>query len=149
MEFQHAKNPQDVTAIYATDRLDFLRCQRATHYALLGKNAVATPDNAIMLTVFLKHDQSRSLPELKTQLEKQGYYEAFPPEGVEVVSWNTVMGIGQIVTLRFPASRLIEVNLAFERTAWGSFKTEFYPTYDAKAIALAERDRVLKQRTAQ
>ncbi|VVN99896.1 hypothetical protein [Pseudomonas fluorescens] len=114
-----------------------------------AKNAVATPDNAIMLTVFLKHDQSRSLPELKTQLEKQGYYEAFPPEGVEVVSWNTVMGIGQIVTLRFPASRLIEVNLAFERTAWGSFKTEFYPTYDAKAIALAERDRVLKQRTTQ
>src|SRR5262249_62368181 len=31
-----------------------------------------TPDNAVMLTIFLKHDQSRPLAELNAQLEKQG-----------------------------------------------------------------------------
>src|ERR1700761_1516094 len=67
--------------------------------------ATPTPDNAVMLTVFMKHDQSRPLAELNAQLEKQGFYKAFPPDGVEVVSWNIVMGIGQVVTLRLPASR--------------------------------------------
>jgi hypothetical protein len=69
-----------------------------------------------MLTVFLKHDQSRPLGELKAQLAKQGFYKTFPPAGVEVVSWNIMMGIGQVVTLRLPASRLAEVNLALEKT---------------------------------
>ncbi|WP_167559093.1 hypothetical protein [Bradyrhizobium canariense] len=100
-----------------------------------------TQDNAILLTVFLKHDQSRPLSELNAQLEKQGFYKAFPPPGVEVVSWNIVMGIGQVVTLRLPASRLREVNRIFETTAWGAYHTEFYPTYDYKAVGLAEHDK--------
>ena len=33
--------------------------------------AMATADNAILLTVFLKHDQSRPLSELNAQLAKQ------------------------------------------------------------------------------
>src|SRR6185312_17509123 len=52
-----------------------------------ANTATPTPDNAIMLTIFLKHDQSRPLAELNAQLEKQGFYKAFPPDGVEVVSW--------------------------------------------------------------
>src|SRR5271155_3663465 len=92
----------------------------------------ATPDNAMLLTVFMKHDQSRPLAELNAQLEKQGFYKAFPPPGVEVVSWNIVMGIGQVVTLRLPASRLREGNRIFETTAWGAYHTEFYATYDYK-----------------
>ncbi|KPG97165.1 hypothetical protein AEQ67_17080 [Pseudomonas sp. RIT-PI-q] len=114
-----------------------------------AKNAVATPDNAVMLTVFLKHDQSRPLGELKAQLAKQGFYKTFPPSGVEVVSWNIMMGIGQVVTLRLPASRLAEVNLALENTAWGTYRTEFYPTYDFKAIALAEQNKAQQAQTAQ
>ena len=35
--------------------------------------------------------------ELNAQLQRQGYYKAFPPEGVEVVSWYVMMGIGQVV----------------------------------------------------
>ena len=69
-------------------------------------SAAATPDNAVLLTVFLKHDQSRPLAELNAQLAKQGFYKAFPPPGVEVVSWTVTMGIGQIVVLRLPASRV-------------------------------------------
>ena len=104
-------------------------------------NEAPTADNAILLTVFLKHDESRPLSELNAQLEKQGFYKAFPPPGVEVVSWNIVMGIGQVVTLRLPASRLREVNRIFETTAWGTYHTEFYPTYDYKATGLAKHDK--------
>jgi hypothetical protein len=81
------------------------------------ESAAPTPDNAVMLTIFLKHDQSRPLGELNAQLAKQGYYKAFPPPGVEVVSWYVMMGIGQVVTIRLPASRLREVNRIFEGTA--------------------------------
>jgi len=104
-----------------------------------AKNAVATADNAMMLTVFLKHDQTRPLSELKAQLAQQGFHKTFPPAGVEVVSWNIMMGIGQVVTVRFPVSRLAEVNLALENTAWGSYRTEFYPNYDIKPLAMAEQ----------
>ncbi|MBY0252967.1 MAG: hypothetical protein K2X54_16560, partial [Methylobacterium organophilum] len=62
-------------------------------------SAAATADNAVLLTVFLRHDQSRPLAELNAQLAKQGFYKAFPPPGIEVVSWNVVMGIGQIIVL--------------------------------------------------
>ncbi|MNQ82975.1 hypothetical protein D3C85_980440 [compost metagenome] len=113
------------------------------------KHVVATPDNAIMLTVFLKHDQSRPLGELKAQLAKQEFYKAFPPAGVEVVSWNITMGIGHVIVLRLPASRLAAVNLALENTAWGSYTTEFFPTYDYKAIAQAELNKVRQANPAQ
>jgi hypothetical protein len=103
--------------------------------------ATPTPDNAILLTVFFKHDQSRPLSELNAQLEKQGFYKAFPPPGVEVVSWYVMMGIGQVVTLRLPASRLREVNRVLEDTAWGSYHTEFYPTYDYKAVGIASHEK--------
>jgi hypothetical protein len=100
-----------------------------------------TPDNAIMLTIFFKHDETRPLGELNAQLEKQGFYKAFPPEGVEVVSWYVMMGVGQVVTLRLPASRLREVNRIIETSAWGAYHTEFYPTYDYKAIGIANHEK--------
>jgi hypothetical protein len=118
---------------------------RAQTAAAPAENAVPTADNAVMITIFLKHDQSRPLSELNAQLDKQGYYKTFPPAGVEVVSWYVMMGIGQVVTLRLPASRLREVNRAIENTAWGSYRTEFYPTYDYKAIAEQQRAKALAQ----
>ena len=51
-------------------------------------------------------------------------------QSVEIVSWNVVMGIGQIVTLRLPPHLLNVVNVEIERCAWGAFSTEFFPTYD-------------------
>lgn len=103
--------------------------------------ATATADNAVLLTVFLRHDQSRPLAELNAQLARQGFYKAFPPPGIEVVSWNVVMGIGQIITLRLPAGRLREVNRVLEDTAWGAYRTEFYPTYDYRSVGLSEHDK--------
>ena len=113
----------------------------AAQTAAPAENAAPTADNAVLLTIFLKHDQSRPLGELNAQLEKQGYYKAFPPSGIEVVSWYVMMGIGQVVTLRLPASRLREVNRILENTAWGSYRTEFYPTYDYRAVGLANHDK--------
>jgi hypothetical protein len=104
-------------------------------------SATATPDNEVLLTIFLRHDQSRPLAELNAQLAKQGFYKAFPPAGMEVVSWTVAMGIGQIIVLRLPASRIREVNRVFEDTAWGPYRTEFYPTYDYKPVGMAEHDK--------
>jgi hypothetical protein len=88
------------------------------------------PEDSILLTVFLKHDQSNSFEEYQKILEEQGFFEKFPPEGVSVVSWYVMMGIGQVVTLEVPAHKLREVNLAVEKSAWKAFTAEFYPTYN-------------------
>jgi hypothetical protein len=95
----------------------------------------APGDDTFLLTIFLRHDQSKPLDQINDQLRKQGYFEKFPPQGIEVVSWYVMMGVGQVVTLRVPAHRLREVNRAIEQSAWGGYRTEFYPTYDYKQIA--------------
>ena len=97
------------------------------------------PAGTMLLTVFLKHDQAKTLDEINEQLRRNGYYDKFPPNGVEVDSWYVVMGIGQIVTLRFPTERLREVNRVLEETAWGGYRTEFFPAYDYKAAAEQQR----------
>jgi uncharacterized protein with GYD domain len=89
---------------------------------------------AILLTIFLKHDQSKTIDEIQTQLRKNGFYQSFPPQGVEVVSWYVMMGIGQVVTLRVPADKLRAVNLAIEHSAWGAYRTEFFASYDFKPV---------------
>jgi hypothetical protein len=87
-------------------------------------------EQTILLTIFLRHDQSKNLEELQGRLSDAAWWERFPPHGVEIVSWNVVMGIGQIVTLRLPPHLLAAVNVELERSAWGVFSTEFFPTYD-------------------
>jgi hypothetical protein len=84
----------------------------------------------LLLTIFLRHDQSKTLEQIQAHLKQTGFYKSFPPEGIEIVSWTVMMGIGQVVTLRLPAERLREVNRMIEEKAWGAFRTEFYPTYD-------------------
>ncbi|MFM0172971.1 hypothetical protein [Paraburkholderia sediminicola] len=103
-------------------------------------STAAAPDDTFLLTIFLRHDESKPLPKINDQLRAQGFFKTFPPPGIEVVSWYVMMGIGQVVTLRVPASRLREVNRAIETTAWGGYRTEFYPTYDYKAQAQHMRE---------
>jgi hypothetical protein len=95
---------------------------------------MAADDDAILLTIFLRHDQSKPLEQINDELKRTGFWAKFPPAGVEIVTWYVMMGIGQVVTLRVPPARLRDVNLAIERTAWGAFRTEFYPTYDFRPI---------------
>ena len=95
---------------------------------------MSVADNEILLTILLKHQQDKNLGEIGARLEETGFWDKFPPEGIEVQSWYVMMGIGQVVTLRVPAHRLRDVNLAIEQSAWGSFDTEFYPTYDFRPV---------------
>src|SRR5262245_51474939 len=80
---------------------------------------------SFLLTIFLRHDQSKTLDQINEHLKASGYYQKFPPDGIEVVSWYVMMGVGQGVTLRVPTERLREVNRAIEESAWGGFRTEF------------------------
>jgi hypothetical protein len=43
----------------------------------------------------------------------------------------------QVHSLRLPPERF-ELILAVAKTAWAGYRTEFYPTYDYKAIGEAE-----------
>lgn len=102
----------------------------------------AAPSPNILLTVLLKHDQSNNLDAVQTKLKDADWWERFPPEGVKVVSWTVAMGFGQIVTLDVPAHLLPLVNVELERSAWGVFRTECFPTYDFVPVRERIRERV-------
>lgn len=90
--------------------------------------------DTILVTLVLKHNQELSLGEIQSKMKKTGFWKNFPPDGVEVESWKIAMGLGQIVTLRLPPSKVRELNLSIERGAWSGFFTEIYLTYDFEEI---------------
>ncbi len=110
-------------------------------FPIHGQQEKQSEKGTFLLTIFLKHDQSKTLDEIQAQLKRNGFDKNFPPAGIEVVSWYVMMGIGQVVTLRIPAERLRDVNLAIEQRAWAAFRTEFYATYDYKPIWKSEREK--------
>ena len=96
------------------------------------------PDkDTMLLTVFLKHDQSMNNIERRALLDESGFDDMFPPDGVEIVDHYVMMGIGQVIVMRFPPDHLRRVNLAIENGAWGAYQTEFYVTYDLAAARKA------------
>jgi len=95
--------------------------------------------DTMLLTVFLKHDQSMNNIQRRELLDEAGFAELFPPEGVEIVDRYVMMGIGQVIVLRFPPDHLRRVNLAIENGAWGAYQTEFYVTYDLRAARAAQQ----------
>ena len=99
----------------------------------------------ILLTIFLKHDQSQNIDEIQGTLAERQWWDRFPPEGVEVESWYVAMGLGQIVTLRMPPEKLQAVNIEIERSAWGVFETEMYVSYDF--VPVRERIKARYQKT--
>ncbi len=90
-------------------------------------------EDNILLTVFLKHDQTMNNVERAELLRDTGFNETFPPDEVEIVDHYVMMGIGQVIVLRLPPNRLRALNVAIERGAWGAYQTEFYITYDLAA----------------
>ena len=46
------------------------------------------------------------------------------------------------MTLRLPASKLAEVNVELERSAWGVFRTECFPAYDFVPVRERIKERV-------
>ncbi len=87
-------------------------------------------ENFQMLTIFFRHNQAKNLDEIQAYLRESGFWREFPPDGMEIVAWHVMMGIGHVVTLKVPPDRLRELNIVVEKRAWKAFTTEFYPTYD-------------------
>jgi len=94
----------------------------------------------VRLTVFLRHDQTKNLDEIDDILYSQGFWSKFPPEGSKIISWQVLMGIGQVVTLEVPPELVRPVNVAIEKMAWGAFRTEFYLTYDFMPVLEKKRE---------
>ena len=90
--------------------------------------------DSILVTVILKHQQDKNLPEIRRVLEAQGFWDIFPPQDARVVSWTIAMGLGHIIILEIPAGSERRLNLALENGAWGAFETEVYLTYDYKSV---------------
>ncbi|MGQ2923052.1 MAG: hypothetical protein ACT6RR_12135 [Hydrogenophaga sp.] len=104
----------------------------------------ATPANEanVLITLVLKHHAGLTLDDVQAKLKASGWWERFPVEGTRVVSWTVAMGLGQIVTLEVPPHLLGQVNLELERSAWGVFTTECYPTYDSVPVRERNQERV-------
>ena len=102
-------------------------------FAQTAQGPLLPDGDTMMLTVFLKHDQSMNNVQRAELLRDAGFDEMFPPEGVEIVDHYVMMGIGQVIVMRFPPNLLRILNVAIERGAWGAYQTEFYVTYDLRA----------------
>ena len=63
----------------------------------------APQTGSFLLTIFLRHDQTKTVDQINEHLRQTGWYDKFPPEGVDIVAWYVMMGIGQVVILRVPA----------------------------------------------
>jgi len=92
-------------------------------------------DDKLLVTVILRHDQSKNLHEIMAYLKETGFYREFPPEGCELVSWVVAMSYGFIIHLRLEPSALRNLNRFIEQKAWGAFRYEVYPSYDFEPIA--------------
>lgn len=92
-----------------------------------GKTVV---EDTVMVTIILKHQQDKNLPEIRRVLEAQGFWDMFPTSDTKVVSWTIAMGLGHIIILKVPAGGIRRLNLALENGAWGAFDTEIYLSYD-------------------
>lgn len=101
-----------------------------------------TESDSLMITIFMKHHQDKNIEELKEIRNKNGFLKDFPPPSAKVVNWYVMMGIGQVVTVKIPASELRNLNIAVEKSVWGAFSTEFYPTYDLHPHILEEKKKL-------
>jgi hypothetical protein len=135
-----------------TGRLGMIRVMIASllFTVLIPEVALAqTPPTStadyVLVSVILKHDQSRTRDEMVKLLEDQGFLAKFPPDGMVVESWYVLMGLGHLITVRVPPARLRDFNVALESTAWKVFRSEIYVTYDFKEIAKTQRERALKK----
>lgn len=112
----------------------------------LAQKAIAADDytinsDKILVTVVLKHQQDKSLAELQKKMDENQFWQSFPPKGMEIDSWYVMMGLGQVITLKVAPKDLRTLNLAIEKSAWGIFETNIYPTYEFKAIAQSIKDK--------
>ncbi len=94
-----------------------------------------TPTNlpatdSVTVTIIMKHQQDKNLTEIRRKLEANGFWDLFPPADARVISWQIVVSMGHLITLKIPAGSIRRLNLAIENGAWGAYDTEIYISYD-------------------
>ena len=95
----------------------------------------------MLVTVVLKHQQDKNLSELQKKMDENRFWQSFPPKNLEIDSWYVVMGLGQVITLKVHPKELRTLNLTIEKSAWGIFDTDIYPTYEFKSIAKSIKEK--------
>lgn len=123
-----------IAAVFLTSLCSAADLPPAAAQAPPAATAAAPQTGSFLLTIFLRHDQTKTVDQINEHLKQTGWYDKFPPDGVEIVAWYVMMGIGQVVILRVPAEKLRDTNRVIEQAAWGGYRTEFYPTYDFKPV---------------
>lgn len=113
------------------------QAQAAPSAAPSAAPAPGLPKDTILLTLVLHHDQTKTFAAIKQQEKDTGFDKAFPPPGVEIVSWNIVMGEGQEIVVKLPPDKLRELLGVIERCTYGVYKSDWYITYDYKDIRAA------------
>jgi hypothetical protein len=101
-----------------------------TCFILADRACAQQSQDSIMITIFLRHQEDKNLDSIQAIQKKNHFDDLFPPKTARVISWYVMMGVGQVVTLKIPASEVRTLNTSIEKGAWGAFNTEFYATYD-------------------
>lgn len=119
-------------------------------FLMIGQPAFSQEDHTIetdeiLITVILKHQQDKNLTELQKKMDTNRFWQSFPPKGIKIDSWYVAMGLGQVITVKIHPKDLRTLNLAIEKSAWGIFNTEIYPTYEFKKIAKGIKKEKIKQ----
>jgi hypothetical protein len=114
------------------------------------QQSVAVEDYTIdsdkmLVTVVLKHQQDKNLSELQKKMDENRFWQSFPPKNLEIDSWYVVMGLGQVITLKVHPKELRTLNLTIEKSAWGIFDTDIYPTYEFKSIAKSIKEKKISE----
>jgi hypothetical protein len=107
---------------------------KALSYVLLVAVLMAVPvqakDDPCLLTILLKHDQTKNLAEIQEALTRNQFYDIFPPIGTTVVDWHVVMGIGMVLVIESPQSMVGKVKNTLARASAGAYTTEVMVTHN-------------------
>lgn len=87
-------------------------------------------DDDIRVTIVLKQDRDMTVEEMHATFEKNGFHDAFPPKDAVVESWQGVLDLGHVITLRLPAHRVPEVERSIDEREWGKITPEVHASYD-------------------
>ena len=71
-------------------------------------SAAVPQAGSFMLTVFLRHDQTKTVDQINEHLKQTGWYDKFPPDGVDnLLRWTgTLFGAGSMQDLALYDSAL-------------------------------------------
>lgn len=136
--FQQAQAQQTITPAAKTAEVK--------KEASMSMPVVPVASDSILVTVILKHQQDKNLPEMKRILEAQGFWDLFPTSDARVMSWTLAMGLGHVIILKIPPTAIRRLNLAIENGAWGAFDSEIYLSYDYKVIWEESQEKRLDSR---